>query len=90
LHNGIHVSKQVLRDYYKTTPWYEVIEKEKAEGKGHGEFTVPEKLPAELIEVVSNMYKSVCETWTGEKFWNAPSLGETMQAYKSFLEKQGQ
>ncbi len=87
LYNGIHVSKQILRDYYKTTPWHEVIESEKAEGKGHGEFTVPPRLPKELIDITSNMYKSVCETWTGEKHWNVPSIEETMNQYKTFLEK---
>lgn len=85
LHEGMHISKQVARDYYKTTPWYEVIEKEKEEGKGHGEFTAPELLPKELVGIISNMYKSVCETWTGEKFWNAPTIEETMQSYKEFL-----
>lgn len=87
LHNGVHVSKQVLRDYYKTTPWHEIIEKEKAEGKGHGEFTTPPPLPQELIDITANMYKSVCETWTGEKTFNAPSIEETMESYKQFLEK---
>lgn len=87
LWKGIHVSKQILRDYYKTTPWAEVIEKEKVEGKGHGEFTVPEKLPKELVEIAANMYKSVCEAWTGEKIWNVPSIEEVMNSYKAFLEK---
>ncbi len=87
LFHGMHVSKQILRDYYKTTPWYSVIEREKAEGKGHGQFTIPEKLPPELVEITANMYKSVCEEWTGKKQWNAPSIGEVMQSYKSFLEK---
>jgi phosphoribosylaminoimidazole-succinocarboxamide synthase len=90
LWNGIHVSKQILRDYYKTRPWYAVIEKEKAEGKGHGEFTVPEKLPAELVEITANMYKSVCEAWTGKKIWNVPGIEEVMNSYKAFLEKGGQ
>ena len=87
LYNGIHLSKQVLRDYYKTTPWYAVIEKEKAEGKGHGEFTAPEKLPQELIGLVSNMYKSVAEAWTGEKIWGGPTIEEVISQYKAFLEK---
>jgi len=89
LWKGTHVSKQILRDYYKTTPWAEVIEKEKAEGKGHGEFTIPEKLPAELVEITENMYKSVCEAWTGEKIWNVPGIEEVMNSYKAFLEKEG-
>lgn len=87
LWKGIHISKQILRDYYKTTPWYEVIEREKAEGKGHGEFTNPEKLPAELVEITANMYKSVCEAWTGEKTWNAPVIEEVMASYNAFLGK---
>ncbi len=88
LFNGTHVSKQVLRDYYKTTPWYAVIEREKAEGKGHGQFTEPPPLPEVLIEITANMYKSVCETWIEEKIWNAPSIAETMNSYKAFLEKE--
>ena len=87
LFKGTHVSKQILRDYYKTTPWAEVIEKEKAEGKGHGQFTVPEKLPKELVEIAANMYKSVCEAWTSQKIWNVPSIEEVMGSYKAFLEK---
>ncbi len=87
LYNGFHLSKQVLRDYYKTTPWYEVIEKEKTEGKGHGEFTAPEGLPAELVELVSNMYKAVTVEWTGEKTWDVPSVKDVVQQYKEFLEK---
>ncbi|MBN2067473.1 MAG: phosphoribosylaminoimidazolesuccinocarboxamide synthase [Candidatus Diapherotrites archaeon] len=89
LYNGVHLSKQVLRDYYKTTPWYGVIEREKGEGKGHGEFTAPEKLPKELIGIVANMYKSVTEAWTGKKIWNAPSIEKVIQQYRKFLEKVG-
>ncbi len=89
LFNGTHLSKQVLRDYYKTTPWYEIIEKEKAEGKGHGEFTAPERLPAELVELVSNMYKATTVAWAGEKLWDVPSIEEVVQQYKAFLETLG-
>ena len=87
LHKGIHVSKQILRDYYKTTPWYAVIEKEKAMGKGHGEFTAPERLPKKLVEITADMYKGVCEAWIGKKIWNAPGIEETMNAYGEFLGK---
>jgi len=87
LYNGFHVSKQVLRDYYKTTPWYGIIEKEKAEGKGHGEFTEPEKLPPELVKIVSDMYKAVTVAWTGEKIWEVPSIEESVNACKEFFEK---
>jgi hypothetical protein len=64
-----------------------VIEKEKAEGKGHGEFSAPELLPTELVELVSNMYKAVTVEWTGEKTWDVPSVKDVVQQYKEFLER---
>lgn len=88
LFEGIHVSKQILRDYYKTLPWYETLEEEKAMGKSKGQFTVPPKLPKELVGITANMYKSVCETWIGKKIWKAPSIEETMESYAGFLEKE--
>lgn len=87
LFKGVHVSKQVLRDYYKTTPWYEALEQAKEAGKAKEEWPAPEKIPPELLEIVSNMYKSVAEAWTGEKVWQAPKIEEVMQAYQEFLEK---
>lgn len=82
-----HVSKQVLRDYYKSTPWYEQIEAAKDAGKPKEEWPAPSPAPKELITIVSNMYKSFCEAWTGERIWSAPSLDEVVQSYKEFLER---
>ena len=83
------MSKQVLRDYYKATPWYAAIEREKAMGKGHGEFTEPKRLPKRLVEITADMYRGVCEAWTGKKIWGAPGIEETMESYrKEFLEKE--
>ena len=87
LWNGIHVSKQVCRDYYKTTPWYAELEGAKKANVEKANWPKPGPLPAELKAIVSNMYKSVCEAWTGEKAWGAPALEEVMNSYKAFLEK---
>ncbi len=86
LFEGVHLSKQVLRDYYKKTPWYAIIEKEKAEGKGKGKYTVPPRLPTQLLELVCNMYKSATEAWTGKEIWASPSIEEVVGQYKRFLE----
>jgi phosphoribosylaminoimidazole-succinocarboxamide synthase len=83
-----HVSKQVMRDYYKTTPWYEAIESAKDSGLPKNEWPAPPTAPKELIDIVSNMYKSFCEAWTGERIWSAPTIDEVVQSYKAFLEKQ--
>jgi len=87
LWKGIHISKQVIRDYYKTIPWAEEVTKAKEKELDKKEWPAPPKLPNELVEIVSNMYKSVAEAWTGEKKWEAPSIEETMEAYKGFLEE---
>ncbi len=87
LWNGIHVSKQVCRDYYKATTWYVELENAKKSNVEKADWPRPPQLPTELKEIVSNMYKGVCEAWTGEKNFRAPSVEETMNAYKAFLEK---
>jgi phosphoribosylaminoimidazole-succinocarboxamide synthase len=87
LWNGIHVSKQVCRDYYKKLPWYAELEEAKKKGLEKAAWPEPPKLPTELIQIVSEMYKSVCDAWTGEKIFKAPPLEEVMNKYKAFLEK---
>jgi len=87
LFQGMHVSKQVLRDYYKSIPWENEITKAKEEGKRKKEWPVPPNAPKELIEIVSNMYKSVCEAWAGEKIWGSPSIAEVVEEYKKFLQQ---
>jgi len=87
LWNGIHVSKQVCRDYYKTTPWYQELEDAKKANVEKANWPAPQPLPAELKEIVSNMYKSVCEAWAGESVWKAPKLEDAMHSYQAFLDK---
>ena len=86
LYNGVHISKQVIRDYYKITPWYSSLENAKVAGVQKGGYPLAPKMPNELSEVVSNMYKSVCEAWIGEKIWNAPPIKEVTESYLSFVE----
>ncbi len=88
LFKGVHLSKQVLRDYYKTTPWYAELEKAKSNGLPKSEWPHPKPVPIRLLKIVSNMYKSVCEAWTGEKTWNAPKIKEVVEEYKKFLKQQ--
>ena len=87
LFGGVHLSKQVLRDYYKTLPWYEKLEAAKASGMSKDKWPKPPMLPPELRDIVSNMYKSVCEAWIGEKIWNAPTIDEVVSDYKKFVKK---
>ncbi|MEW6295204.1 MAG: phosphoribosylaminoimidazolesuccinocarboxamide synthase [Candidatus Diapherotrites archaeon] len=87
LFNGMHISKQVLRDYYLKTEWYKKIEEAKAKRLPKEEWPAPQRLSKELVEIVSNMYKSVTEEWCNKKFWEeTPSIGEAVEEYKQFLD----
>ena len=90
LWNGIHMSKQVARDYYKATPWYVELENAKRSNVEKADWPAPPPLPPELKEIISNMYKSVCDAWTGESRFKAPSIEEVMNSYRAFLGKTGQ
>lgn len=81
--NGFHISKQVLRDYYKKTSWYRELEEFK-EKTSKENWPAPEKIPGELIKAVSDMYKATCEKWTGQNIWNA-SLEGSIEIIKKFL-----
>lgn len=65
--SGIHVSKEILRKFYRNTSWYDGIEKAKMEAERQGEpqwktFYLrsggkePDLLPISFREAISNMY----------------------------------
>lgn len=85
LFKGKHLSKQVLRDYYVKTVWADAVEKKEA-GLPYT-FSAPDKLPKELLDLVSNMYKSVCEAWVGEKIWGAPKIEDVVSQIDAFRDK---
>ena len=87
LYNGFPISKQVLRDYYKTTSWYKELEEAKKQTTNKQDWPAPHKMPKELKEIISNMYTSVCEAWTNEKRWNSPRISDVIAGYKKFLKK---
>lgn len=87
LFQGIHLSKQVLRDYYLKTPWAKQIEEAKEKALPKESWPKPERIPEELLHIAENMYKAGCEAWIERKIWNAPSIEEVINQYKSFLEK---
>lgn len=84
LSGGIHLSKQVLRDFYKNTTWFEELERAKRAGLPKNEWPAPPRLPSRLVKMVSDMYKSATEAWTGETVWGAPAIREVVDSYKKF------
>ena len=75
-YQGMQVSKQVARDYYRKTPWYKMTEdaKEKDRENWKSLVDVPPPLPARLYELISQLYQSSCNEITGREWFDVPSL----------------
>ncbi|HOV22331.1 MAG TPA: phosphoribosylaminoimidazolesuccinocarboxamide synthase [bacterium] len=91
-YNGINLSKEIARQYYRKTKWYEEVERAKNEAKDIGIDDWkslcklnPKKLPTKLKKTIENIYKSFANELTGKKFFASPPLKEIIQEYSSYL-----
>lgn len=87
LYHGINLSKQVLRDYYATMPWAQQVKQALKKGVPKEELPKPTSLPPGLIKIAANLYRSVCEEWTGEKVWKVPKLEDVVAEYIDFKDQ---
>jgi phosphoribosylaminoimidazole-succinocarboxamide synthase len=85
--NGKDVSKQVIRDYYKKTPWYAELEAAKKTTDIKSDWPKPPKLAGGFAQIVGNIYKSFAQEWTGENKWGAPTLAKALDDCDAFLAK---
>ncbi|MFC4034786.1 phosphoribosylaminoimidazolesuccinocarboxamide synthase [Streptomyces polygonati] len=76
--DGAHVGKQVLRDHYTATGLQGRVEEWVREGRPRSTWPAPEPLPPELVELTAEMYRSLCEAWTGVKVWGAQDLDRVL------------
>ncbi|MCX6768074.1 MAG: phosphoribosylaminoimidazolesuccinocarboxamide synthase [Candidatus Micrarchaeota archaeon] len=81
----MEVSKQILRDYYKKTPWYNELEAAKKKTDNKKEWPKPPRMPAGLADKIGNIYKSFAAGWTGKNSWNAPPLAQALGDYRAFM-----
>jgi phosphoribosylaminoimidazole-succinocarboxamide synthase len=87
LFNGIHVSKQIARDYYNTTNWKTELSNAMNSGKPKKEWPAPPELPSKLLELISEIYSSTAQEWIGENFASARPLEKVVLEYKELKEK---
>jgi phosphoribosylaminoimidazole-succinocarboxamide synthase len=94
--NGLHVSKEIARQFYKKTAWYKDIEdaKKTAEARGIKDWKAlvksqPPPLDAQLKTIIGEMYMAAANEMTGTKLFAAPTLADTVNKYKQYMgEKQ--
>jgi len=77
--NGVEISKEVLRGYYRRTEWYKKIEEIKGKKEWRKIVGSPPKLPPELIRIVSQMYMACCNEITSIKFFEVPKLRDVIK-----------
>jgi phosphoribosylaminoimidazole-succinocarboxamide synthase len=89
---GVHVSKEVARQYYKKTQWYNDVEQAKKDGEARGVQdwkslckSQPPKLDPTLKKIISQMYTSVANEMTGKKLFQSPPIKEVIGDYKLFM-----
>ena len=93
-YDGVHVSKEVARQFYKKTSWYDDLEQAKktAEAKGIQDWkalckTQPSKLDAQLKAIISEMYMAAANEMTNRKLFDAPKLSEVIAKYKQYMKE---
>lgn len=76
--DGFALGKQVLRDFYLARDLEAQVQRLAADGVPRERWPKPEPLPAGYLSPVADMYRSLCEAWTGERVWGAPPLDEVV------------
>ena len=90
-YDGVHVSKEVARQFYKKTAWYQHVEEAKktAETRGVKDWKAlcksqPPKLDSKLKNIISEMYMAAANELTNRKLFDVPRLAEVIKKYRQY------
>jgi phosphoribosylaminoimidazole-succinocarboxamide synthase len=88
-YDGLHVSKEIARQYYRNTKWYKDVEEAKSEATVEGVAdwkrlvkTKPRKLESALKRIISQMYLATANELTRSKIFTVPKLAEIIKDYE--------
>ena len=91
-YEGVHVSKEIARQFYKKTSWYTAVEQAKkaAEAKGVQDWKglvkiLPPKLDPQLKKVISQMYMTAANEMSSKKLFDSPKLEQVITEYKNYM-----
>jgi phosphoribosylaminoimidazole-succinocarboxamide synthase len=91
-YQGVHVSKEIARQFYKKTSWYTAVElaKKEAEAKGIQDWkslvkVPPTKLDPQLKKVISQMYMTAANEMSGKNVFDSPKFEQVISEYKNYM-----
>lgn len=91
-YDGVHVSKEIARQFYRKIDWYRDVEKakKKAEREGVKNWkklcqSSPPKLDPALKIIMNEMYMAAANELTGQKLFHAPCLAELIKKYRDYV-----
>jgi phosphoribosylaminoimidazole-succinocarboxamide synthase len=83
--NGVHCGKQVLRDWYVANGLQVPVNQLIAAGVPRSQWPRPASLPRNFPPLMSDLYRALCQTWTGERLWDTPDLKTATQAVAGLM-----
>jgi phosphoribosylaminoimidazole-succinocarboxamide synthase len=90
-YDGVHVSKEIARQFYKKTDWYKDVEEAKrtAETQGVKDWKAlcksqPPKLDVQLKTIISEMYMAAANEIIERKIFAVSSLADIVKKYRTF------
>ncbi len=90
-YDGVHVSKEVARQFYRKTEWYkDVVEaKRRSEAAGLEDWRrlcklSPPSLDPHLKAIISEMYMAAANDITKRRLFEAPKLHEVVRKYQEY------
>ncbi len=87
-YEGIPVSKEIARIYYRKTDWFKDVEDAKKIDKINWKSIVkssPSPIPPELAESISSIYQAYANEITGREWFKVPPLREILEKVKKFI-----
>jgi phosphoribosylaminoimidazole-succinocarboxamide synthase len=90
-YDGLHVSKEIARQYYRKTEWFRDVEeaKKKAEKEGVEDWkklckTKPPKLDPTQKTIISQMYLATANDLTKKKMFDVRKLVDIVKEYEKY------
>lgn len=91
-YDGLHVSKEIARQFYRKTNWYRDVEeaKKRAEIEGVEDWrrlcrSSPPKLDSVVETIISEMYMSAANELTGSKLFDVYRFAEVVKEYRDYV-----